>query len=106
MLYIDIKNFKKINEIHGHVEGDKLLVEFSLRCKGLLKSTDFIARIGGDEFAIIFQNTESVEEGKLLGKHLFSIAHLPFYTQAETLIILILALVVLFLLTIVLVRKS
>lgn len=53
LLYIDIKHFKRINELHGHLVGDKLIKDLSKRLRSVTKIDDTIARIGGTEFAVI-----------------------------------------------------
>ncbi|NLK28804.1 MAG: diguanylate cyclase, partial [Clostridiales bacterium] len=53
---IDIDNFKNINDIQGHSYGDELLIDVSYRLKQVLDENDFLARIGGDEFAVLTQN--------------------------------------------------
>lgn len=59
LLYVDINDFRRHNEFYGRDEGDKLLVEVSGRIKRTIKEADFIARVGGDEFAIILTNIDS-----------------------------------------------
>lgn len=53
MLYIDLDNFKSINDSFGHKVGDSLLKEISVMLKSIVKNSDIIARIGGDEFVVI-----------------------------------------------------
>ena len=53
VLYIDIDEFKSVNDALGHPIGDELLKEVAERLRGCLKDTDVAARLGGDEFAII-----------------------------------------------------
>ncbi|MES2877222.1 MAG: EAL domain-containing protein [Pseudomonadota bacterium] len=58
LLFIDLDNFKNINESLGHSLGDQLLIEAGQRLKVLLPDIDAIARIGGDEFNIILSHSE------------------------------------------------
>jgi diguanylate cyclase (GGDEF)-like protein len=53
LLILDIDNFKRINDEHGHQVGDAVLREAAIRARAILRSTDTLARIGGDEFAVI-----------------------------------------------------
>lgn len=55
---IDIDNFKNINDTLGHAYGDELLIDVTHRLKQVLDENDYLARIGGDEFAILTQNME------------------------------------------------
>jgi len=58
---IDLRKFKLINDTHGHLAGDEVLKQISSRIRKCLRSADTVARMGGDEFAIIFHHT-SVDE--------------------------------------------
>jgi diguanylate cyclase (GGDEF)-like protein len=53
ILFIDLDHFKEINDSLGHHVGDKVLVEFSNRMKKIIRKSDTISRLGGDEFSII-----------------------------------------------------
>ncbi len=54
LAYIDIDNFKYVNDSRGHAEGDKLLIKVAHCLKDSLRETDSVARLGGDEFACLF----------------------------------------------------
>ena len=57
ILMIDIDEFKKYNDTHGHLEGDKLLVKMARIFTARTRAIDFVARYGGEEFAIILPET-------------------------------------------------
>jgi diguanylate cyclase (GGDEF)-like protein len=65
LLFIDIDDFKTVNDTSGHSEGDKLLKHITKVINSSMRATDTIARLGGDEFSILlpeadFQNAESI----------------------------------------------
>jgi diguanylate cyclase (GGDEF)-like protein len=53
LLYIDLNDFKKVNDVYGHQIGDLYLQEVAVRMKRQLRGADMLARLGGDEFAIL-----------------------------------------------------
>ena len=53
LIYIDLDDFKRINDFHGHHIGDMYLQEMALRMKRQLRPHDTLARLGGDEFAVL-----------------------------------------------------
>lgn len=61
VLFLDVDEFKTVNDTLGHHIGDQLLRSFAQRIKGSLKSNEFVARIGGDEFAIAVSGVEGPE---------------------------------------------
>jgi diguanylate cyclase (GGDEF)-like protein len=57
MAYIDLDNFKPINDTFGHAEGDKVLTTFAKYAGSICRDSDILARLGGDEFVILFIDT-------------------------------------------------
>jgi diguanylate cyclase (GGDEF)-like protein len=65
LLYIDLNEFKKVNDLHGHQIGDLYLQQVAIRMKHQLRGQDMLARLGGDEFAVLLptvRNRAAVEE--------------------------------------------
>ena len=61
LLYLDIDNFKAINDRFGHPAGDCLLVETAARLRQLVRSADTVARLGGDEFVVLAEDLDDPE---------------------------------------------
>lgn len=61
LLYVDLDHFKIINDSQGHQQGDLVLKEISRLLSERVRGSDYLCRIGGDEFAIILQNTNILE---------------------------------------------
>jgi len=61
IMYIDLDNFKNINDVLGHSYGDELLIDATDRIKQVLDENDYFSRFGGDEFIILTQNVESAD---------------------------------------------
>jgi diguanylate cyclase (GGDEF)-like protein/PAS domain S-box-containing protein len=55
MIFLDLDNFKPLNDIHGHAVGDLLLIEVANRLKSCVREMDTVARFGGDEFVIMIR---------------------------------------------------
>ena len=62
MMFIDLDNFKQINDVYGHKTGDALLLELSKTLQSVLRPYDTLARWGGDEFVILLPDQQSKED--------------------------------------------
>jgi len=84
ILYLDLDQFKAVNDTRGHMIGDRLLTEVSHRIKATIFETDLAARLGGDEFAIILTNNcDAKATGHLAGKLVEAICK-PYHLDDET----------------------
>jgi diguanylate cyclase (GGDEF)-like protein len=87
VLYIDVDQFKGINDSLGHAIGDELLTILSRRLKGCLTESELAARIGGDEFAIIQTPVRDPSEIAGLIERVYTVIRQPFECQGHTLIV-------------------
>ncbi|WP_187645608.1 bifunctional diguanylate cyclase/phosphodiesterase [Streptomyces sp. TRM49041] len=78
VLFIDVDDFKVINDIHGHGVGDELLVALSLRLQTTVRASDTAARIGGDEFALLVVGSVATEGVERFTEHLMTVFAEPF----------------------------
>lgn len=69
LLFFDLNRFKHVNDTFGHFAGDQLLIEFANRVGGCIRDEDTLARIGGDEFAIVLDDIKSrIDVENVIGK--------------------------------------
>jgi diguanylate cyclase (GGDEF)-like protein len=85
LVYVDLDEFKQVNDLYGHRVGDRYLQEVCLRMKRQLRSADLLARVGGDEFVVLVpaaRNRTDVEEIASRLDHCF---HAPFQVEGYVL---------------------
>lgn len=78
VLFIDLDRFKNINDTLGHSAGDQFLLEVSQRLRSVVKHNDLIARIGGDEFVILLDNVNSLDEPITVAERIIQHMRAPF----------------------------
>jgi diguanylate cyclase len=78
VLYLDLNDFKIVNDRCGHAAGDKLLVEVGSRLRESARQVDLVARLGGDEFAIIIANVQDTAIVTALAARIVSSLDRPF----------------------------
>lgn len=83
LLLLDVDRFKVINDSLGPIVGDQLLVELSDRLKGGLQAEDILARMGGDEFALLLRSVSSVDMALARANQIHTILHQPFYLNQQ-----------------------
>ena len=77
LLYIDLDDFKRINDSMGHEAGDVLLQIISTRLLNTLRKNDIVARLGGDEFAILLLDTDSISHVSRTADKLLEVVQRP-----------------------------
>ncbi|WLQ17282.1 EAL domain-containing protein [Hahella aquimaris] len=78
LMFLDLDNFKHINDTLGHDNGDTLLIEASRRIASSLRGNSTVARLGGDEFLIILPSLESPEDSELVAARILQAFSSPF----------------------------
>ena len=76
LLYLDVNDFKQINDTLGHEAGDELLIEMAQRLRDCTRGTDTVARMGGDEFTVLLTDVhgrESVENAIAESREILSL---------------------------------
>jgi len=78
LLFVDLDQFKKVNDAIGHAQGDALLEQVSLRMKSCLREEDIVARFGGDEFAILLPAIAAGTDAAVVAEKLITQLAQPF----------------------------
>ncbi|HZX30234.1 MAG TPA: diguanylate cyclase, partial [Rhodocyclaceae bacterium] len=76
--YLDLDNFKPVNDQYGHAVGDQLLVNVANRWRGSVRGGDTVARLGGDEFVILLNGVNTPEECEIAVGRLLEAVSAPF----------------------------
>jgi diguanylate cyclase (GGDEF)-like protein/PAS domain S-box-containing protein len=84
VLFIDLDQFKLVNDTLGHAAGDRLLVEAAQRILACVRGTDTVARLGGDEFTVVMSDLSSTERVGLAAQAILDGLAQPFALQGET----------------------
>jgi diguanylate cyclase (GGDEF)-like protein/PAS domain S-box-containing protein len=87
VLYLDLDEFKAINDSRGHMVGDKLLVQVSRRIRSTLRETDIAARLGGDEFAVILNSDCEAGATAALARRLVEAVSRPYDIDEEKVLV-------------------
>jgi diguanylate cyclase (GGDEF)-like protein/PAS domain S-box-containing protein len=78
VLFIDLDDFKKVNDSLGHVVGDELLIAVAGRLGGRVRGEDTLARLGGDEFVVLLEQLTRPEEAATVARDLLTALSTPF----------------------------
>lgn len=88
LMFLDLDNFKPINDAHGHHVGDLLLMEVARRLSSCLRDVDTVARFGGDEFVVILRElvadkTESTTQSGVVAEKIRAILAKPYVLKYQ-----------------------
>jgi diguanylate cyclase (GGDEF)-like protein/PAS domain S-box-containing protein len=78
VLFLDLDDFKTINDSLGHSTGDELLRAVAIRIAGFVRVTDTAARLGGDEFAILLEILEKDDDAETIASRMLEVLKVPF----------------------------
>jgi diguanylate cyclase (GGDEF)-like protein len=84
VLFIDVDRFKYINDTAGHAAGDQLLLEVSMRLKSRLRGSDHLARMGGDEYAVVLRNVPRGDAATLAEGFRRALTRAPFVYSGKS----------------------
>jgi diguanylate cyclase (GGDEF)-like protein/PAS domain S-box-containing protein len=87
VMFLDVDNFKAVNDSAGHSAGDQLLVVAAGRLLNATRGSDTVARFGGDEFAILLENVRDDEEARIVADRITRTMRQPIQIGNETVIV-------------------
>lgn len=85
IFFIDLDNFKLVNDSHGHAFGDEVLKEVGVRLKAAMRGSDTVARLAGDEFTVIAERVRDTIEVTAVARKLLQCFERPFEALGQTL---------------------
>lgn len=77
MLFIDLDGFKQINDELGHLAGDAVLAGVAARLRGVMRGSDFLARMGGDEFVVLVSGEPGRASAETLARRIREVVGAP-----------------------------
>ncbi|WP_342115331.1 diguanylate cyclase domain-containing protein [Pseudoduganella sp. OTU4001] len=86
LLFIDLDDFKQVNDQHGHMAGDQLLQSIARRITSCVREADTVARIGGDEFVALLENVPNLEQAEAVAGKIQQVISTPLVLGGCTLV--------------------
>ncbi|MGX9463071.1 PAS domain S-box protein [Shewanella sp. A14] len=86
VLFLDLDDFKKVNDTLGHSVGDELLIQAASRLKNTIRDNDVVGRLGGDEFIVILNNIHDPAEVEIIASKLLKQFYTPFMLEHRELV--------------------
>lgn len=85
VLMADLDGFKEVNDTHGHEVGDQMLKAIATRLRACVRESDTVARIGGDEFVIVLDELQELEDSTRVAQKLVEVSSWPVHLQDQPL---------------------
>jgi diguanylate cyclase (GGDEF)-like protein len=85
VIYLDMDNFKQINDTFGHTTGDHLLREVARRLRQCVRESDTVGRLGGDEFAVLLHDIGRLEDATLVAEKILVALSDPYLLDGKML---------------------
>lgn len=85
LCYLDLDNFKAINDLHGHAIGDEVLQNVAERLHAAVRGSDIVGRHGGDEFMVLLDTTHGAADAKLMAERTLESIRRPIHTRVGAL---------------------
>lgn len=85
LFFIDLDQFKQVNDTQGHIVGDQLLERVAERLRNHVRKSDTLARIGGDEFNLLIEKVESIQQLETIADHYLKLIEQPFSVANQVL---------------------
>lgn len=73
VFYLDLDKFKRVNDVHGHAAGDRVLQDVAARLREALRASDTVARLGGDEFVALLPGIDSPQDAELAAEKILQV---------------------------------
>ncbi|WP_186725484.1 diguanylate cyclase domain-containing protein [Planomicrobium sp. CPCC 101110] len=83
VMFLDLDNFKKVNDTMGHDAGDQLLIMISHRLKECIRKNDLVARLGGDEFTFLIRDISSPQDAAFIAEKIIKSLSQPYMVEGE-----------------------
>lgn len=83
LLYIDLNNFKPVNDTFGHEAGDRVLVSIAERLRATVRESDTVSRIGGDEFVLVVHEVGCADDAKAIGEKVLAAIREPIEVDGQ-----------------------
>ena len=87
VLFLDLDDFKMVNDSHGHATGDRLLTTVADRLADVVSDADLAARLGGDEFAVLLSESSDRDRATHVGRRIVDALQIPFSIRGQDLAI-------------------